>query len=466
MKYTNLEIIAEVEKISGMKFNKAETWEEFEEINCVGLNIKAGDKLKIVHETKKPLHLEVRIIGGKTGIHLIENQSMKCLEIVKRLDKKNRKVYFKGELGGYYDGEQFFDEEPEGQNYVIHTKATEDEDIIAEGQKIMSEFKALEHLSGVSGEDLEYSGLNMARHLAYLRFRYLHGSEKLSRDEWQLLEESMKGGHSWKSEETFVDCYQYDINSQYASTLQDENFKFPMKAGKYITLKKTKHIHDYFGVFQLNLKKYDKRLFRETKSGFYTTYDVMMLDAIKAEYKLVKDDDNAFVYDKDSLISGRTIFNYLNDVYAEKLKGHKTITRDINTKTWGLLSQEKENRIPVEEANEKNGYRIREVNLLEGYCIIEDYDEAHPCRFTTARLKAFILAYSKYKFIGQTIFNILQQKKTIYKIKTDAVITNMKPEETTKIHNISQKLGDLKIEKHYEGKWKCQNLVKTIMVEN
>lgn len=464
----------EIEKMTGLKLegegkyyapNKY-SWDLLEEANNIGFyvtNNEEGNKLVVYHDTDKPLYFYVKI-QNKTTFTLKKAKNMECMNIEKYCTVK--KVFVTDCFGNTFDGENYTvcsgEKDTDGDAYdgifYIETLCKTEQELKDYYERCKKDFEALDKYSGLDGKKLNYFALHYARQMAYDRFKYLHGSEKVSFDEWQLLEGSMKGGHMWTTDEEFKNGYQYDMNNMYAYCMNRSYFEFPMREGKYMTLKPTDKIKAYFGIFKLNITKYNKQLFKKTESQMYTTYDIETLDLIDAEYELVDEENNAYVYDPETLIRGDTFFNYMKDLYKLKLQGNQEV-KTINSRTWGLLSEEKKCKIPLDQLNEKNSHLILTVDIFKNYAVISQ--DHQPCKFTTARIKTFLLSYAKKIFIGNILSKVVENHK-IYKINTDGFITDCPPNKMAEIKTISNEIGHLKIEKEYKGKWKCKN-VKVIV---
>lgn len=450
----------EIEKITGMallgtgKYDEDGNynWNKLEKANGIGFDVKTSTG-KVVHETQRKAHLRIKIVNKNT-ITVATSKAMKCMDVIAIYkDKEQKKKYFKGSLDIWYDGKDFYEEQPEGEYYTIETNMIEKEDIKRYYEKTMDDFKELDELTGLNATDVNNYGLHYGRQLAYMRFKYLFGSEEVCEDEHQMLEGVVRGGHNWKSEETFEDAFQYDMNNMYAYCMNHKDFKFPISCGEFVTLTQKQSINENFGMFKLELTKYDKRLFRENKSGFYTSYDVKTLDLIGAKYELVNCKKNAYVYENDVLVKGAPFFGYMKDLYKLKLNGNNVV-KQINSQTWGLLSEERKwKRHDIENLTESEKEKVVFIDVLRGYAELK-HDK--PYRFRVSRIKPFILAFAKSIFIGNVVKNSL--KHNIYKIKTDAVITCASPEEMGKIWDVSSEIGCLKVEKEYKGKWRIKNM--------
>ncbi|MDP2058149.1 MAG: hypothetical protein Q8J97_00305 [Flavobacteriaceae bacterium] len=437
----------EIEKITGLKLNGENSWLSLETHNTFGFDVKTKSG-KVVNTTTKPLYLSIRIVNKET-IEIIQSSMMKCMDVSNKLCK----FCFRGSLGGFYDGENFTMEQPEGT--IIVQTDNPFENLAEYYEKCVADYKQIQNLTNISGEDVAFSALHMARQIAFNRFKYLQGSNRVNDAEWQILEGAMQGGHMWTDGSEFSDCTQYDMNNMYAYAMSRKGFKFPMRSGEFKTIESLEEIKNRFGLFKLKVGDCDEQIFKKTKNSFYTHYDMKRMNFLGIKYKLSKEASNAYVYDDDCLIEGEAFFGILRDLYGLKLKGNKEV-KIINSRMWGILSQEKSYKVSFEDVENYPSSKVKK--LLPDRGLVEIMPDAdNPCKFTTARIKTFILSYSKYIFMD-IIQDVVDEGYTVHKINTDGFISNIPEDKMSEIYPISNKIGHLKVEKVYEGKWKIHNI--------
>lgn len=450
----------EIEKITGLKLKGENTWESLEENNSIGFEVKTDKSQKIVHDTEKLLHLKIRIIN-KTTIKILQAKNMECMNIVGKIaEDKKTQLCFHGTLGGYYvpKTNTYYEEKPDGDYKIIQTDVQGYEEELREYyERCKKDFEELEDVTKIKGKEILYSPINMARQLAYERFKYLHGSERLNDEEWEILEGSMQGGHMWYNRTEIENCTQYDMNNMYAYAMNNKGFKFPMRSGKYATFKTLDEIEGLFGLFELDVENPNEQTFKKTKNSYYTHYDIKRLKRLNIPFKLVQRKFNAYIYDDDAMINSNEFFGYMKELYEYKLKGNKEV-KLINSRTWGVLSQPKTFDVPLEHLEENNicGSRVVKYDIERGTATIKA-PEDNPCKYTTARLKTFLLSYCKYIFMNR-IQDVIDEGFEVYKINTDGFVSNIPEEKMNELYLVNKAMGCLKVEKEYAGRWRVVNI--------
>ena len=157
----------------------------------------------------------------------------------------------------------------------------------------------------------------------------------------------MMGGLIWADDEWKGHGRQYDATSLYPS-IQQSNAQFPIRQGKFQTLKDFVDHRGYalYGLFRAKVSG-DNKLFRHNKRGVYTFIDLQRAKALGLQVELIQDGTpNALIYDRAARISGTGIFGeYVHFLFKIKNQGGvagRVAKRVLNT-LWGALCQRKRN---------------------------------------------------------------------------------------------------------------------------
>jgi hypothetical protein len=144
--------------------------------------------------------------------------------------------------------------------------------------------------------------------------------ESINEDEFYIFERCLNSGLiclnlDYKNKPT--QCYGYDFSRYYTKLLL--SLRIPTSQGRKLTLDKVDFSNLEFGIYRVKIEYTNKdftNIFNFSSENHYTSSTLSYLNKIKETYgltlTLLTDDEfdyNAYIYDKDDLILGKTLFN-------------------------------------------------------------------------------------------------------------------------------------------------------------
>jgi hypothetical protein len=308
--------------------------------------------------------------------------------------------------------------------------------------------------------DKKTTGLKDTNAMKTFMFTYLRclKCESISFDEKEIIEEASIGPMLCGRKQLIKDHYMYDINSSYPYIFQSQDFKFPIGEGNYKTVDKI----EGYGFFKITVKTdNDFTLFKVNEESDWCTHiDIMKLDNIGYEYELIKTENNAYIYDESVLINSSLIFKkFINAMYDLKTEGNGLSKQCINC-IWGKLTQPRTLTTQLtKESLEQFDDCIKIIHPKLGTIVY--YDKKQPYKTGYARMKPFILAMGRYN-LSKVCFEVIKKGYKIVRVHTDSILTNMKPDEFSKIATIGNEIGQWKIDKKIDSN--CEYEVKNSLI--
>ena len=249
---------------------------------------------------------------------------------------------------------------------------------------------------------------------------------------------------------------QYDMNSSYGALLKSEKFYVPLQVGTICKL--TEINNKQIGIYRLKIKgSPDPFCFRVSGdykfTGFYTHYDIKMLEKLKVPFELDQEEENnACVWDKSQCAKGSDLFGeFLDQVYEAKLTstGHtKEICKFLISTLYGQLIQIDEKEIPLDKLEKYNIDDVKSINIENETFLLKKSSFI----YDLGRIKAFVYSLSRLT-MGQIVLKLKKKGFKVVKVNTDCIVTDAPEENFNKIAPISDRMGDFKVEKKYNGKY-------------
>lgn len=268
--------------------------------------------------------------------------------------------------------------------------------------------------------------------------------EHINLAERNIIDDTTIGPTLYGDKKKVTGYFMYDINSSYPSIYASKTFKMPIKAGSLQTVKKVSG-YGMYKIELLNPRKINYKLFKtNSNSNWYTHIDIKLLDHLNYEYKLVKCENNAYIYEEDALIKTNVFLGkYVKALYELKRGGNKLAKSCMNS-IWGKLCQEKTSTIELTEENlEAFDKTILQIHPIKG--TMEVIDEKSPFKTAFARLKPFLIAQGRYK-LAKVNHEVIKEGYDVCRVHTDSIMCNMPPQEFETIANISSEIGEWKLE--------------------
>jgi len=297
------------------------------------------------------------------------------------------------------------------------------------------------------------NAVNLAKYYVYEQFKY-YKMDQISREEYNILETVGMKAKLYAEPCSFVDFYDYDLNSMYSYLLNLKKFRFPITAGKWETIEtidKTK-----LGIYKLRiLSDVDRRIFMENDA--YTNYDIEYLDYLGYEYELA--DNKAYIYDK--YLTGDNYFGYLKGLYD--MRKEHPIIKVTMISTWGICAkrnilklkvniEDEEGENPEIKQYENKGYEIKKYDIHNNKCELENLT-LNPFKFDLARLSYFLTSYGRC-YLGRIVSQDEIKESLVY-IHTDGFRCALEPKDID--YRIDNKMGGLKFAK-LTGKFTLRKL--------
>lgn len=285
--------------------------------------------------------------------------------------------------------------------------------------------------------------------------------EEVSYDEFCFMESCYNAGIIYLNpdyKEQTVISFGYDYSSFYPNMLIHKDLKIPTKEGSKLKLASLDFNNLQFGIYKVLItcsNENFKKVFAFSKSSTYTHYSLQFANKYKNVFgvniELKTDCEyNALIYKDEDLIESKKIFNnWFNKLYGLKSRCSKgnMLLKQLLSSLWGSLTK-CEKRYFTDEQMESNQEEKEYKIIGENYyyvngelnTVYECVKIAKPYKYTLARMKPFILSFSR-NIVGDLVMNngLLEN---VIRIATDGIVLNKeynftscgyypKPEEKT-----------------------------------
>lgn len=307
--------------------------------------------------------------------------------------------------------------------------------------------------------------MNIQMGMQFAKKSLAKGSQEVAEDEGRFIKAASRGPIMACNEgATIQNCFQYDLNSSHGYILSRKDFLIPHKQGKTQNLQKIDK--SKVGIYLLNIEeKPNKFCFRAhdkigTFAGHYTHHDIEMLDLLNIKYELdTTEDFNSCVWETDECMTGEELFGeYLEELYAVKQEttGHaKDLCKFLISTLYGHMVKFDEKDICMSKLHKYDMSKVKQINWEEETFTLL----GSPFNYHLGRMKPFVYSYSRL-LMGKIAIQLWEQKYTVEKINTDCIVTNAPQKVMNSIWEIGTELGQFKLEKTFDGKWKIKNLHK------
>lgn len=307
---------------------------------------------------------------------------------------------------------------------------------------------------GVDASKYNYNERTLTRVICYSNVKYLQGCQHVTLQESEILDGAMVGALNYADcNRSFANGYGYDVNSFYPFVMSHTDFRFPVTEGKW-TSKPSSRLFDEA---PLEVRKLEilgtHKYWRNSPDNYYDTYQMQLLDLLGIPYKAV--DDRCLRYSEP--VKSSTLFSYFDDLYEMKKNGNKHAKLLLNS-CHGQLSRKKDFEVDADTIRDELLEKV--VGYVESRNTFVIRDE-RPFKFVFGRIKNFLYSYVRLSLVRDYILPIEEKGFEIYQIKTDGFTTNAPPSVVT----LGKNMGDLKLEKEFEGNWRVKN-TKQIIDEN
>ena len=278
-----------------------------------------------------------------------------------------------------------------------------------------------------------------------------------------------------------INTFTYDYTNQYPKLLSSNDLLISLKRGKEYTLTELPKNKLQLGYYKCIIKPNDTegfdsnfyKIFRLSDKNVYTNYSLEFLFKHQDEYdikiELIKEDNNAYLYDENECVKGSEIFgNWYNklSVIKQKYKDNKLIKK-LSSSLWGhLIKYSVENVNELDISDDKYDIGIsNSIENVECDYIVHKYmhrsdnnsyyilrKPKDPYTSGMARIKSFLTSMARNQ-VAELAMNDLNN---VIRIQTDGV-------SFTKKQNL--KIVDLKEENKSTGMIFWKNVNKYTKVE-
>lgn len=285
-----------------------------------------------------------------------------------------------------------------------------------------------------------------------------------------------RGGIRMAQIGTYKNTSCFDMNGSYSFS-SINNFLFPYKQPELLRITKEefnnmkyfKYGYYHVIVHPSNNEKINgkiNQIFTFDRMNYYTHYDLEIARKLNLKIEIIEDDEvNFLYYSRDKLIRGDRLFKkYIN--YWNKRKINETdeeikqIYKDFLNVLYGSFQLKNYTNYDVYKDDIRIKGKMKEIYLIDDGVRIKAVDEKK-YKTPLARI-VFLISYQRKLFtekIFMTKNKIIDEQKINQKINhcirihTDSLMTDLSEEETIKLYqlNISNKLGDFKLEEKFKG---------------
>ena len=248
-------------------------------------------------------------------------------------------------------------------------------------------------------------------------------TDNIDNTECEWIEKCYNAGIIYSKEGTYENAYGYDFSFNYPTILASEDFKFPIKKGVEVFIKK---IPDRLSNIQSGYYRVKitcdnpefRKVFAFSKHNVYTNtslrFAIEQKERFGVKIELIIDDKpNLYSYKSTAMITGHKIFNrwFLKLTQIKKAYPDNKLVKHLASSLWGSLSRKiyyhrtKEDIIK-EGLLDNNEYDIADeiVDRYTGEHIHYKLIKFSHRYATNYRLKPFITAFARNK-IGKVVLN-------------------------------------------------------------
>ena len=302
--------------------------------------------------------------------------------------------------------------------------------------------KELSHNKVLDIKVLKYEDLPKMLYCTFKRLckGFYENHEPITHEEHKWFSKCYNSGLQYCKEGTHQ-SYGYDYSFFYLNILSTESFMIPSKAGKECHLKQlpSEYKEGFFRVKIISSNPNVKKIFSFSKDHVYHSRSIYHIQQYKEKYditiELIQDDEpNAYLYDKNDLVSGNKIFRTIRN----KMKGLKELfpknklIKYIASGLWGHLSRTK---IITKKEDELKDMDVG-VDYDSQYTIMDEYTNKKNetcyrllCNSsaykTNLRLKPFLTAFGRNKIARVALKDI----DNVLRIHTDGIVFSKKHDE-------------------------------------
>lgn len=422
-----------------------EYFEKLEKENGIGYNAfdPKGEK---IYSTYRDVYMEVQIKSkSELTTRKPEASKWKSLLSVKKPDPIA--------IVNYEKNEAYTEEKKrcklsdlDGLGHVL-VEVKNDLNIETAYQTRKKEFEEICEKFDLEKEKLLNHEVVIARKLAHRTLGAICGAEHVDDEEDDIIKGSIKGALTYCEKGSIANCFDYDVNALYPFLMSKTDLRFPVskpyktqiRTGE-IKIKPSKKLE----VYKLKILG-EHKYWANTRDDYYNTYHIETLNLLNIPYEIMGEEK--WVYDEP--IKSSTFFSYFDKLNELKIKNSNRFAKSVMSATWGALVRERNYEVNLSELHEKSFKDIVQIRIDKGYAILRGGDK--PYKHRSARLKPFLLAYARLFMLKNIVIPLEKNNHHVYLINTDAVITDAEPAQMNKIYPISEKMGDLKIEKILDG---------------
>lgn len=273
-------------------------------------------------------------------------------------------------------------------------------------------------------------------HIAYVQRyikKHVEQFDPIDDNEYRYLESAKNRGIIYfDRSESEYDLYSYDFKGYFPECMT--MIKIPYRTGQHTTLKKLPKVLEY-GYYHVNITISDKmkKLFIPNEKNIYTHYAVEYARILKKKFgvehvsiKLIKQQNNAYIYDADDLIDGKALFGkwYAQIKEWKEYYPKNRIVKLLSSSVWGFLCGKVKHYFTIDEPRfselledgTPKYYLINELNTKNGVRY-EVYDKQNPYRYKIARMKSFLCSYAVMR-LGLTIMDKIDD---VVRVQVDGI---------------------------------------------
>ena len=378
-----------------------------------------------------------------------ENQSIKhTLNIPEGLDKEKAKKWLCLQFSNH-------------SLYPCHN----DGDLLKQHKNDILQFQMVKATAGIDLQKFNYSVRNTAFFLFHqfkdIRFKF----ESMSKKEERWIYLSNRAGLRYCKKGKYKHYRKIDINSAYASFLQNRYYSLPYakpieRPISHLTLQANEKFN--YGLYHVEITIPEgvpySPLFNINKNNIYTHWDLYV--AKKVGYKLTLKSET-YLYYKKRFQNNKMFGKFIHRLY--KYKHMSPVIKAIMNVLWGAMCQKKVNHIVVKKGSE---YDLNDqmknfvFDPKTGTCSFDDVDKDNYFLYDACRIGPFVTSYCRYY-----LYNMLKgHEDDICYIHTDGFI--IKDDGNLHKHfRFGHGLGQVKYERIFKDhpkttKFKIKNSLK------
>jgi hypothetical protein len=290
----------------------------------------------------------------------------------------------------------------------------------------------------------QYSHKKAVLNLFYNRTTSLKDPEPLSELENEWISEAFKGGLIFGTPCELQYGITYDCNSAYASVLEKNCFKIPVKPGDFIQIDLLPEVLTY-GIYRCIISPSENedtnKMFKFNHFNKYTHIDIYMARMLNLNIELIVDHEaNALLYGSGKCENGSIMFKSTIDYLYQLKKQKLPFAKELLTSLWGsLMERDRIHRVCKEEYNIPEDCTMVDLRPNSKGTYVAYSKSNKYFKLNYARIGPFLTAAVRKMMLSM----ILPRRDHVFRVHTDSILCDVAQTDI----EVTDKIGGWKIEK-------------------